>query len=70
MLFSASEVWFYEMVSDPNISGGFSTLKREVITVKSRFISHASSQKSQTIKKLKQIQEIKGGNKMFGNLKK
>lgn len=40
----------YGMVSDPNISGGFSALRREVITVKSGFISHATSPKSATIK--------------------
>lgn len=38
------------MVSDPNISSGFSTSRREVITVKSRLISHATSHKSSRMK--------------------
>ncbi len=40
----AAEVRFI-IVSDPNASGGLSTLRHEVITVKSSSSSHATSSK-------------------------
>lgn len=51
MLLKAAEVRITGYgVSDRGISCGFSTLRHEVITGKSRLISHATSPKSPTIK--------------------